>query len=405
MAAINIVAGRRKGVVGVWVAISMMALLGMSALVIDIGRVSIAAQQVQAIVDAAALAGAAKLPAQSDAEANLQRTISANNMLNTDWMVSCVPSNDVVYYGPGETVPDYGALKDDEDAITVTGRAVVDYTFARIFGIDSATVVRSATAKAKAGGAAGTGIFFANETDSGDWGIIISGSNHYMDGTIHSNSKVKFTGSHQTVVGDVEYLHEFRMVGSGHDVQGSEVVSTVQPWPVDYTWEQFDQGPWDHVVYGDLHHSGGETIAPGRWRVHGDFHVSGSGFSCHDCLIVVDEDIRFTGSDHTLDRVTLVAKDDIVFTGSMRRYSWFVDNLFAFALKSGNSALRVSGSKTDSYGILFAPNGELSYTGSQHELHHGGLIANDLDINGSKGNFCGFGDGGSGGPPEIALIK
>lgn len=105
--------------------------------------------------------------------------------------------------------------------------------------------------------------------------------------------------------------------------------------------------------------------------------MSGSGFSCHDCLIVVDEDIRFTGSDHILDRVTLVAQDDIVFTGS----------------------------KTDSYGILFAPNGELSYTGSQHELHHGGLIANDLDINGSKGNFCGFGDGGSGGPPVIALMK
>ncbi|MEA3395837.1 MAG: pilus assembly protein TadG-related protein [Chloroflexota bacterium] len=93
---------RRKGVVGVWVAVSMLALLGMAALVIDLGRVSVAAQQVQAIVDAAALAGTAKLPTQSDAEGNLQRTISANNMLNTAWMVSCVPSNDVVYYGPGK---------------------------------------------------------------------------------------------------------------------------------------------------------------------------------------------------------------------------------------------------------------------------------------------------------------
>jgi hypothetical protein len=383
----------------------MLALLGMAALVIDIGRVAVAAQQVQAVMDAAALAGAAKLPAQSDAEASLQHTISANNTLSTAWMVSCAPSNDMVYYEPGETVPDYGALEDDEHAIEVTGHATVDYGFAKIFGVDSATVTRSATAKAKAVGNAGTGIFFANETSRSKWAIIISGSDHYVDGTIHSNSKVKFTGRNQTIAGDVEYLHEFRMVGSGHDVQGDAVESTVQPWPVDYTWEQFDQGPWDYVVYGNLHHSGGETIAPGRWRVYGDFHVSGSGFSCHDCLIVVDEDIRFTGSDHILDRVTLVARDDIVFTGSMRRYSWFVDNLFAFALKSGNSALRVSGSKTDSYGILFAPNGELSYTGSRHELHHGGLIANDIDINGSKGNFCGFGDGGSDEPPEIELIR
>ena len=62
---LHAVMGRRKGVAGVWVAVSMLALLGMAALVIDLGRVSVGAQQVQAIVDAAALAGAAKLPEHS----------------------------------------------------------------------------------------------------------------------------------------------------------------------------------------------------------------------------------------------------------------------------------------------------------------------------------------------------
>ncbi|MCD6362332.1 MAG: hypothetical protein J7M38_15855 [Armatimonadetes bacterium] len=395
----------RRGTVGVWVVVSLLALLGMMALVVDVGRLTVAASHVQNVVDAAALAGAAKLPDYDAAETNVQRTISGNNLDNPSWAVSCTPAEDIVYYAPGDTVPDYGVLESEENAIEVTGHTVVPYTFARIFGIESVTVTRSATAKAKPGGRKGTGIFFAGETRSTKWGIIISGSDHYVDGTIHSNTKVKFTGSHQIIEEDVEYLHEFREVGSGHEVRGDIVEDRVRPWPVDYTWEQYDQGPWDYEIWGDLRKSGGETIPPGRYRIHGDFHVSGSGFSCHDVLIVADEDIRFTGSDHILDRVTLVSKDDIVFTGSLRRYSWFVDNLFAFALKEGNSALRVSGSKTDTYGILYAPNGELSYTGSKHELHHGALIANIIDINGSDGRFCGLGESGADGRPEIVLIR
>jgi len=386
----------------------MLALLGISALVIDIGRVSVAAQQVQAVMDAAALAGAAKLPTQDDAEASLQRTILANNMLNPAWMVSCVPSNDVTYYAPGAIVPGYGTLEDEENAITVTGRAVVDYTFARIFGINSATVVRSATANARSGGSAGgEGIFFGNETGRLGRGIVISGSHHHINGTMHSNSRLKFTGSNHTVTGDVEYLHDLTVLGSGTVIEGDKVESTVQPWPVNFTWAQFANESFDYIINDDLRlDDDGATLAAGNYRIHGDIRIRGSDWYIHDSLFVVDDDVWVYGNGHVLENCTIVAQEEIVFLGSTDHYSPLVDGLFAMSIKNGNAAIRFSGSGSDTTGILFAPNGELSYTGSANELHRGALIANDLDINGSQGRFSGTGGGGSGGgKPSIELIK
>lgn len=382
----------------------MFALIGMAALVVDIGRMTIAAQHLQNVVDGAALAGARQLPDHDSAQAALQALVQTNNQETPAWSVGLTPNQDVQFFGEGVAVQGYGVLESGEEAIEVTGRVVVDYTFGRIFGLTSTTVTRSATALSTGSGAAGTGIFFAGETDPRDYGIVITGSQHYVDGSIHSNTKIRFTGSSQTVVGDFEYVNDYKLVGSNHDIQGDFVASSVQPYPVDFTWEQYDVGPWDYEIWGDLRPSG-DSLPPGRYRVHGDFHVSGSDFTCTDSLFVCDDDIRFTGSGHTLDRVTLVSGDDIVFTGAMRRYSCFVDNLFAFALKSGNSALRISGAKTDTTGILFAPNGELNYDGSHHEVHHGALIGNTIEINGSDGRYCGIGDGGAGGEKSIRLIR
>ncbi len=394
----------RRGVVGVWMVVALLALMGMAALVFDLGRLVLVAQHVQNVADSAALAGAMQLPDYDACEARLQAMVDTSNGDMPAWTVTVDPAQDLTYYGAGSDVPGYGTLEDAEYAVTVTAHSTVNYTFARLFGINEVNVVRSATALSTGSGSSGTGIFFAGETDPSDYGIVITGSDHYMDGTIHSNTKVRFTGSHQVVEGDVEYLHDFRMVGSGHEIRGDSVESTVQPYPVDFQWSDYDQGPWDYVINGDLRQSGG-TLAPGRYRVYGAMRITGSDFSCHDCLFVVDDEIRFSGSGHQLDRTTLVAGDEIVFTAAMKRYSPFVDNLFAFAHKSGNSALRISGAWSDTWGILYAPNGELNYDGSHHELHHGALIANTIEINGSDGRFCGIGEGGSGGERSVRLIN
>ncbi len=397
MTILRALAGRRKGVVGVWVAIALLALLGMAALVIDIGRVSIAAQQVQAIVDAAALAGAAKLPAQSDAEASLQRTISANNLLNTAWVVSCVPSNDVVYYGPGETVPEYGALEDDEDAITITGRAVVDYSFARIFGVNNATVTRSATAKA--GGSIGRGLLFAGEANPNIEGIRFNGSGVTVEGTMHSNCKIKMTGVGHHITDDVKYRFWHNI--DPDYVDGRIIETVVKPYPLDYTWEQFDVGPWDHIVNGNWTVKDASALMPGRWKINGSLNVSANNIYLHDMLIVATGDIDFKKAD--LERVTLVAGGGIELQKS--EYSALEGDLFAMALGTGNPAIKMSGNGSVTTGRIFAPNGGIEYDGADQEMHRGALVALTIVANGAGGLFQGLGDGGSGGPPEIELIK
>jgi len=394
----------REGVIGVWMVVALLALVGMAALVFDLGRLTLAAQHVQSVADSAALAGALQLPDYAVCEQRLQAIVDSNNGDRPVWPVVVDPMTDLVYYTEGTEVPGYGTLEDDEYAVAVTAHSTVTYSFARLFGINEVEVTRTATALSTGSGSPGSGIFFAGETDPSDYGIVITGSDHYMDGTIHSNTKVRFTGSHQVVEGDVEYLHDFRMVGSGHEIRGDSVESTVQPYPVDFQWSDYDQGPWDYVISGDLRQSGG-SLPSGRYRIHGALRITGSDFSCSDSLFVVDDEIRFAGSGHQLDHVTLVAGDEIVFTAAMKRYSPFVDNLFAFAHKSGNSALRISGAWSDTWGILYAPNGELNYDGSHHELHYGALIANTIEINGSDGQFCGLGDDGDGGERSVRLIN
>jgi len=395
----------REGVVGVWMVVALLALMGMAALVIDVGRLILAAQHIQNVVDASALAGAYELPDMDVCEARLQSIVSTSNTGTPAWPVSVDIAQDLTYYAPGQTVPGYGPLEDDEYAVTVVGHSEVQYTFARLFGINEAHVTRQATALCTGSGSDGDGILFAGETNPGADGIGANGSNLTVKGTMHSNTKVRLNGSNQTVTGAIEYLHDFRSNGSNNDY-GDIVESTVKPYPVDYTWGQFDVGPWDHVHSGNLRiNASGASMASGRWRIDGDFRVNGSDFYLEDALVVVTGDIDFNGSGVDLNGVTLVAQGSIRFNGSTERFVHFQDDLFAFSLASGNRALKVNGSNSDTWGILFAPNGDMEYNGSNQEIHHGALVALTIDINGSGSTFQGIGDGGEGGERSVRLIR
>jgi len=394
----------REGVVGVWLVVALLALMGMAALVFDVGRLTLAAQHVQSVADSAALAGALQLPDYAVCEARLQSIVDSNNGDRPVWPVLVDPMTDLVYYSEGTDVPDYGTLESGEYAVAVTARSTVSYSFARLFGINEVEVTRTATALSTGGGLEGDGLFFAGETRSNVYGINANGSNLTVEGVAHSNTKVRTNGSNQTFSG-VEYLYDFRSNGSNNDF-GIVREDQVRPYPVDYTWEQFDVGPWDHVESGNYTiNASGYTMPAGRWRIDGNFRVNGSNFHLSDALIVCTGDIDFNGSGVCLDRVTLVAQGEITFNGSTERFSHFQDDLFAMSLSSASNAMKVNGSNSDTWGILFAPNGGMTYNGSNQEIHHGALIALTIDINGSSSTFQGFGEGGDGGERSVRLIN
>lgn len=395
----------RRGVAGPWVAMTLVALLGVAALVFDIGRLILVAQRVQAVADAAALAGALTLPDRADCEARILATVAANNELTPACVISVSTSDDLTYFGPGDEVPGYGDLRDHQWAVEVVAHSDVSYVFARIVGVQGAHVTRSATALGDGSRGAGDGLIFAGETRPQVDGIRVNGSDFTVRGTMHSNTRVRMNGSFQTVTGAIEYLHAFVSNGSSNDF--AEVIEDqVRPYPVNYEWAQFDQGPWDYVHNGNLRVNGTNmSLPPGRWRIDGDLRVNGSGFHMQDALVVCTGDIVFNGSGVTLDRVTLVARGRIDFNGTTERFSCFQDDLFAFSLSSASTAIRVNGAESDTWGILFAPNGGMIYNGADQEIHHGGLVALTIDVNGAGTTFEGMGGGSDEGFKQVKLIR
>jgi len=398
----------RHGVIGVWVALSLVVLLGITGLVVDVGRVTVAASHVQNVADAAALAGAAKLPAHAEAEASVQRTIASNNAASQAWSASCAPDQDLTYYSPGDTIPDYGPLSEREHAIEVSAHTTVTYSFARVFGIEQVQVTRSATAKASEGRRRGTGIFFAGETAPNKVGVTMNGSSQYVDGGIHSNTRVTINGSSQTIMGDIEYRNGYIQNGSNFTLEGDWIAGAIEPYPVDYSWDQYDLGPFDYQVSSLSVNGSNETVPSGRWKINGDMRINGSGFWASNSIFVVDGDITFNGSGTVLDQVTLVATGSITMNGTTERFSCFDDgeNLFAFSTKSSSSTvLTVNGASSDTWGIIYAPNGGMVYNGANQEIHRGALIAKTITVNGSHGTFCGSGEGGEGDDKVLELIR
>lgn len=134
----------RRGAVGAYVVVALAALLGMAALVVDLGRLTLAAQRAQDLADSAALAAANELPVQSEARVTALTTITSNNA-ECPWLQVNCSSEDLTFYGPGDVVEGYGELGMWSYAVSVRVRVPVQYTFGRLLGVNGAVATRSCT--------------------------------------------------------------------------------------------------------------------------------------------------------------------------------------------------------------------------------------------------------------------
>jgi hypothetical protein len=91
------------------------------------------------------MAAAPLLGNQSEAVAEAQDAITANNQSAGEYAVTC-EADDIVYYGPNTTVPGYGALGPYGRAITVTTHIPLQYTFGGALGLSQTMVTRRAIA-------------------------------------------------------------------------------------------------------------------------------------------------------------------------------------------------------------------------------------------------------------------
>ena len=117
----------KKGAVAVMMALALTALLGVTALVVDVGMVYLHKLKVSNAVDAAALAGIQALPADPDLAYQLAASFALKNG---------VAPEDVNIQ-----------ITTDQRGINVQARKTVDYFFARVLGFSSTNVGQSAGAK------------------------------------------------------------------------------------------------------------------------------------------------------------------------------------------------------------------------------------------------------------------
>jgi Flp pilus assembly protein TadG len=136
----------REGAVAVLVAVALVVLLGMVAMSLDVGALTVTAQRAQNTADAAALAAA-----HSDMSTNTAAALSRADdvvIANHDATHSGVTwdPNEAAFYYAGDTVPGFRMLTGFEEAVTVTTREPVKFNFAPAVGVNGTTVVRNATA-------------------------------------------------------------------------------------------------------------------------------------------------------------------------------------------------------------------------------------------------------------------
>ncbi|WP_421069690.1 pilus assembly protein TadG-related protein [Pelotomaculum propionicicum] len=108
------------------IALAMTALIGFTALVTDIGLITVNRQMMVNLMDAAALSGCQELP---DEALSIQEAMDYAQLNNFD---------------PTQLTYD---VSDDKKSITVSGSKVVNLAFAKILGFYSRTVSATATAE------------------------------------------------------------------------------------------------------------------------------------------------------------------------------------------------------------------------------------------------------------------
>ncbi len=145
----------QRGQAMVMITIALVVLLGAAAIVIDIGRLYHAYQELQAATQAAALAGASVLSNDTASDAIATATnysaasggLNANSNLTNATMVAgypqvkCLTSTGILC----------SASPASANALVVREQATVPTTFARVLGVNSWTISATATASGRGG--------------------------------------------------------------------------------------------------------------------------------------------------------------------------------------------------------------------------------------------------------------
>lgn len=164
-----------RGAVLVFVAFTMVVLLGMAALALDVGNLYWTRRDLQNAADSATLAAAESLPDTAIARIDALNYADQNRSGSLD-------SSDVRFGFWDGDAAQFIEGGEPVNAVRVTTRDTVDNYFARVFGIDQSDVSASSTAMLASSQLDFEGLSPGNQPTSISWGSGISGE--YIPGEV-----------------------------------------------------------------------------------------------------------------------------------------------------------------------------------------------------------------------------
>ncbi len=341
------------------VAISIATLCGVVALVADVGQVSVTQGQLQNAADAAALAAAVNLPNSSGVEATADYYAELNG----------VPSANTT-----ATTPYNGDAKKVEVVCTGT----VQYTFARIFGIESKEISARAVAE-KTGLANGC---FGYAVFSGGSGLLYS-NNLIIGGSMHANGSIQIAGNNQEITGNAEAVKKLEAYITklyiGGTCQAASLTVPANSGSV-YVGNRISL-PAAEIPMPDF--SGGvaeEAEASGTAYLINDWETqvfSGNGINI-DKSIYVTGGVTIAGSSFKGEG-TIAAKKNIAISGNTLKST----SDSAVCIYSVDGDISISTSGLVIYGTLYAPNGQIGIYGDNITIY-GRVIAKEVIITGTN---------------------
>ncbi len=375
-------AGRREGVesergqVVVLTALLMFVLLGMAALVVDVGYAYYAQRSLQASTDAAALAGAQALP-NAGVATNLARQYSGipsgkNREPNLPTVTAAV-----------QTLCRPGAPCSPINAIEVEQTAVVDTHFARVLGIDTFTVKARAVAWQRSGGTPWA--IFAYDHLCGGLVLKVNGGDTTVDGAIHSNGKLEVNGNNFTAgytsAGGPNHCQPV-VNGENIDLGGGSdepvVENELQPWPRYYTKSEFT---CTFTAAKFNFNTTGQTIPTGTYCASELFEANGN--NQRGTITVIAPEIKIDGDNQFFRPHQL----DVLF----------------FANGTPVKDLILDGNGYDWEGVIFHPKGKIKLNGDSSSILKGLIEGLQVEINGN--GFEMIGQGPDTGERGIALVE
>ncbi|MDO8674098.1 MAG: pilus assembly protein TadG-related protein [Dehalococcoidia bacterium] len=384
----------------VLIAMAMVAMVAMLGLVLDAGYAYAQRRLVQTAVDAAALGAAQAVASENATDASVLAIMQDYANRNSP------PSGITVvgtYIAPNDsdlTAVGNGSIPQLAKGVRVVGQTTFNTFFMGIIGMNNSMASASATAK------------FPDPIGPGNWAIWAGSTTNCASGTIgwnassasilgglrsNGNMQVGGGGGGTTINGNVETVGGVQ--GPNINYAGTvpyPVEGVVEPSPYRFRIQDFQLGGVAAIAAGSQYYS----IAGDLTKTTMD-HDNHNYFDNHNNVLrtglyYVTGNVDFTGG--VTGTVTIVARGKISIKGGTNQLILFqpaqnacsIGGIALFTdMQSGNvcadsgNVIELTGSTISVEGLLYAPNGRISLSGSQTRII-GALVGQTVDIAGSN---------------------